>query len=234
MGGFFYMSPQRPSGPDWQRYKQRELRHWQKHGKGSGKFHKQHGHRWRLDPKNEAGKPRRYSAKSVDVKNNESRDHTSNREVKINGQTSKYADKKKTNATKAYNNGQGKDNHHIVPAGRVDNGLGKKYGYPLPESVHKTHNGNGVYLGDDHRNLMGADKRLHKAIHAQYDALDRHLGILDQLSQLDKWPKGKNAMRGFPSQSFAPTTGSEIVDRVNENMQTNGYAATLGVPLDLF
>ena len=234
MGGFFYMSPQRPSGPGWQRYKQRESRYWQKHGKSSGKYYKQHGHRWRLDPKNEAGKPRRLSAKSVDIKNEESRDHNSSRELKIKGQTSQYADKNKTNATKAHNNGNGKDNHHKVPAGRADNGLGKKYGYPLPESVHKVHNDNGVYLGDDHRNLMGADKKLHKNIHAQYDSLDRHLGILDQRSQNDKWKKGRNAMRGFPGQSFAPTSGSQIVDRANGNMQLTGNAATLGVPLEFF
>ena len=41
-------------------------------------------------------------------------------------------------------------------------------------------------------------------------------------------------MRGFPGQSLAPTSGSQIVDRANGNMQLNGHAATLGVPLDLF
>ena len=38
----------------------------------------------------------------------------------------------------------------------------------------------------------------------------------------------------FPGQSLAPSSGSQIVDRANGNMQMTGNAATLGVPLDLF
>ena len=61
------------------------------------------------------------------------------------------------------------------------------------------------------------------------------LDIVDEeLKRSEKLKQGLNAMRGFPGQSLAPTSGSEIVDRANGNMQLNGNAATLGVPLDLF
>ena len=56
----------------------------------------------------------------------------------------------------------------------------------------------------------------------------------EELNRSQKHKKGLNAMRGFPGQSLAPTSGSQIVDRANGNMQLNGHAATLGVPLDLF
>jgi len=56
----------------------------------------------------------------------------------------------------------------------------------------------------------------------------------EELSRSQKLKQGQNAMRGLPGQSLAPTSGSQIVDRANGNMQLNGNAATLGVPLDLF
>ena len=56
----------------------------------------------------------------------------------------------------------------------------------------------------------------------------------EELKRSEKLKQGLNAMRGFPGQSLAPTSGSQIVDRANGNMQLNGNAATLGVPLDLF
>lgn len=66
----------------------------------------------------------------------------------------------------------------------------------------------------------------------QFESL---LGPVDaELNRSQKLKAGLNAMRGFPGQSSAPTSGSDIVDRANGNSQMNGYAATLGVPLDLF
>ena len=56
----------------------------------------------------------------------------------------------------------------------------------------------------------------------------------EEFDRSQKYKQGANAMRGFPGQSLAPTSGSQIVDRANGNMQLNGNAATLGVPLDLF
>lgn len=56
----------------------------------------------------------------------------------------------------------------------------------------------------------------------------------EELDRSQKLKQGLSALRGFPGQSLAPTSGSQIVDRANGNMQSNGNAATLGVPLDLF
>ena len=225
------MNPPRPSGPGWEKYQKQERAHWNKYGKSSGKYYRQHGHRWKLDRKAEAGKPIRFSPKSVDVKNQESRDHNSKREQKIKGQTSPNTDLSKSDSKRARINGAGKEHHHNAVVDRVDKGLGAKYGYPLPEEVHKTHNKVGVYLGDDRRNFLAADKSKHNQIHAEYNQLD---AALKELERSQKFKKGLNAMRGFPGQSFAPTSGSQIVDRANGNMQLNGNAATLGVPLDLF
>ena len=65
------MNPSRPSGPGWEAYKRTELEYIKQHGKSSGKYYIHDGQRWRLDRKAEAGKPVRYSPKSVDVKNKE-------------------------------------------------------------------------------------------------------------------------------------------------------------------
>ena len=225
------MNPPRPSGPGWEKYQKEERAHWQKHGKSSGKYHQQHGQRWKLDRKAEAGKPVRFSPKSVDVKTQESRKVNSRREQKIKGQTSLNTDLSKSNSKRTKINGAGKDHHHNAGVDRVDKGLGAKYGYPLPDKVHKTHNKVGVYFGDDRRNFLAADKAKHRQIHAEYDQLD---AALKELDRSQRFKAGANAMRGFPGQSLEPSSGSQIVDRANGNMQSTGYASTLGVPLDLF
>ena len=209
------MSPPRPSGPGWEKYQKEERAHWKKHGKSSGKYHHQHGQRWKLDRKAEAGKPIRFSPKSVDVKNQESRDHTSKREKKIKAQTSKHADKSLANAKRAKINSQGKEHHHNAVVDRVDKGLTTKYGGKIPEHVHKKHNKVGVYFGDDRRNFMAADPKLHKLIHKQYKALDSALKALDDTQphflQSKAFSMGRTALRASVL-SLAP----DILEMINE------------------
>ena len=200
------MSPPRPSGPGWEKYQKEERAHWKKHGKSSGKYHYQHGQRWKLDRKAEAGKPIRFSPKSVDVKNQESRDHTSKREKKIKAQTSKNADKSLANAKRAKINSQGKEHHHNTVIDRVDKGLTTKYGGKIPEHVHKKHNKVGVYFGDDRRNFIAANPKVHKQIHKEYNALDNALKALqDTIPEFTRnklFKGGLNAISGIAGKAL--------------------------------
>jgi hypothetical protein len=77
------MPQPRPSGVEANRYWQRELGHWQAKGKGSGTYLDFGGDRWRLDRKAEAGKPVRFSWKSLKAKKGESSTGTSQRQQRI-------------------------------------------------------------------------------------------------------------------------------------------------------
>lgn len=62
-----------PTGVKANQYWQQELGHWETKGRGSGNYFHHNNQRWRLDRKAEAGKPARYSWKSVEAKRGEGR-----------------------------------------------------------------------------------------------------------------------------------------------------------------
>ena len=59
------------------------------------------------------------------------------------------------------------------------------------------------------------------------DALQRHLGQMDQR-------RTRDLHLPIPGAFYGSESGSQIVDRANGNMRSNGYAALMGMPLDLF
>lgn len=224
------MNPSRPSGPGWEAYKRTELEYIKQHGKGSGKYYNHGGQRWRLDRKAEAGKPVRYSPKSVDVKNKENTKKTSARQQKIDRQTAATANAELAQNKRAHINGRGHDVHHTTPIDRVEKGLVQKYGGRIPDHVRKAFNQVGVFFGDDPRNLSSANKPTHRSIHSQHHKLDASLQKLEQAAE-----RTRNARHFVLPGAFTNSeSGSDIVDRVNNNMRLTGYAGTLGVPLDLF
>lgn len=219
------MEKKLPSGPAWEKYRAAELEHWKEHGKGSGNYYEWNGQRWRLDRKNGRGSKVRYSPKSVDAKNFESKSKFSIRNQRIKGQTSPLADPVKTKDFIAKANAQNLEHHHNAPIARVDSGLGKKYGYPLPKEVHTTHNKQGVYFGDDVRNYTALSKQDHtlgdNSVHRQYDNLD------DGIARAKGSFKGLNIRPGglpkLVRQGFRGSTLSLALDIVEAvDAQTNG------------
>jgi len=143
------------------------------------------------------------------------------RNQRINGQTNPNADRKAASDFKAKVNGNGNHHHHKAPIARVDNGLGKKYGYPLPKEIHNKFNKNGTFFGDDVRNFQELTPEEHitntDSVHRQIDNLDN--GI--------KRAKGSfNGLRiragGLP-QLMRGSRGFIVMDIVEAvDAQTNG------------
>lgn len=218
--------PENPSGPGWEKYRKSEEAHHRKYGKGSGKYYKWNGQRWRLDNKGNGN----YSPKSVDRKNTENNRTTSKRSERLKKQTSFSADPAAAETKRAKINSAGKHNHHKVPSNRAE-ALADKYGGKIPEEVHKAHNKQGVYFGDDPRNYLGLSQSKHKAAHAAYNALDDAIAsadggkyVFEQLKRSLGFSKGKNVMAGASNFSasllgFAPEL-MEIADNY-----TNGKAS---------
>jgi hypothetical protein len=76
-----------PTGRTAEAYRKRELRHWEKEGRGSGTYHVWNGQEWRLDRKAERGKPVRYSWKSKSAKRGEGRNLSLIREQRLKNTT---------------------------------------------------------------------------------------------------------------------------------------------------
>ena len=129
------------------------------------------------------------------------------------------------------------DGGHKVPLDRTVRGQEHKVqsGRGTVQEYRDNFKKSGQSLGPQRGNIepqTRVDNRIRQR--RDYAALDRHLGMKDSLNQNSNWHKGKNAMRGFPSAFSNSESGSEIVDRVNNNQRLTGYAATLGVPIEFF
>jgi len=217
------MHPPRPSGPGWEKYKSSESKHWQENGKGSGKYYNHNGQRWRLDRKSENGQPFRSSPKSVDVKNTESSKQNTVRQDKINGQTHSSVDPKSAQNKRAYINGNGKQAHHNSPIDRVYRGLMQKYGGKIPDSVRKIYAKQGVYFGDDPRNLIPADPKQHSAIHSQYHKLDGALKKLQQQADfVARRGPGMMARGVVPWLAYVPELDERFGGHINNGIN-NGF-----------
>lgn len=160
----------RPSGKAWEAYKKKELAYTKKHGKSSGNYFIFNGERWRLDNKGRG----QYFAKSVDVKNKENKKVDKSRNLMINNQTASDVDRARTAAKTARINLKGDEAHHINPLYRVENGLIAKYGY-IPDDIREEFAKQGMFFGDDPRNVMGAAPPKHSGIHSEDAAMDRAL-----------------------------------------------------------
>ena len=160
----------RPSGKAWEAYKKKELAYTKKHGKSSGNYFIFDDQRWRLDPKGRG----QYYAKSVDVKNEENKKVDKSRNLMINNQTASDVDRSRTAAKTARINLKGDEAHHINPLYRVENGLIAKYGY-IPDDKREEFAKQGMFFGDDPRNIMGAAPPKHKGIHSEDAAMDNAL-----------------------------------------------------------
>lgn len=86
------------------------------------------------------------------------------------------------------------------------------------------------------RQIIGA--KANELKRQQSAAVQDKLKFMDDvdsaLDQRNRFKSGRTALRGFPGAFSNSESGSEIVDRVNNNQRLTGYAATLGVPLELF
>ena len=160
----------RPSGKAWEAYKKKELAYTKKHGKSSGNYFIFNGQRWRLDNKGRG----QYYAKSVDVKNEENKKVNTSRDLMISNQTASDVDQSRTAAKTARINLKGDEAHHINPLYRVENGLIAKYGY-IPDDKREEFAKQGMFFGDDPRNIMGAAPPKHKGIHSEDAAMDNAL-----------------------------------------------------------
>lgn len=160
----------RPSGKAWEAYKKKELAYTKKHGKSSGNYFIFNGQRWRLDNKGRG----QYYAKSVDVKNEENKKVDTSRDLMISNQTASDVDQSRTAAKTARINLKGDEAHHINPLYRVEKGLIAKYGY-IPDDKREEFAKQGMFFGDDPRNIMGAAPPKHKGIHSEDAAMDNAL-----------------------------------------------------------
>jgi len=77
----------------------------------------------------------------------------------------------------------------------------------------------------DNRKIVGA--RFNELKNQDSKALQRHLGQMDQR-------RTRDLHLPIPGAFYGSESGSQIVDRANSNMRSNGYAALMGMPLDLF
>lgn len=184
-------SNETPSGKEWEAYRERELKHWKEKGKSSGIYFEWNGQRWRLDRKNERGRKVRYSPKSVDVKNQEGKGNQTARNKRIQNQTAGSVDPKRVVNKTAMINRRGNQAHHINPTYRVENGIVAKYG-EIPDNVREQFAKQGMFFGDDPRNLMGETPARHSAIHSTEAAMDaaiRNAGNAPSVQDLVKDPK---------------------------------------------
>ena len=76
-----------PTGVKANQYWQQELGHWETKGRGSGNYFQHNNQRWRLDRKAEAGKPVRYSWKSLEAKKGEGRTQSTARNQRLTNTT---------------------------------------------------------------------------------------------------------------------------------------------------
>jgi len=195
-------SNETPSGKEWEAYREKELKHWKEKGKGSGTYFEWNGQRWRLDRKNERGRKVRFSPKSVDVKNQEGKGNQTARNNRIQNQTAGSVDLKRVVNKTAMINRRGNQAHHINPTYRVENGIVAKYG-EIPNNVREQFAKQGMFFGDDPRNLMGETPARHSAIHSTESAMDaaiRNAGNAPSVQDLVKDPKA-------PRQIFEVTGG---------------------------
>lgn len=241
------MPQDRPSGPDWEKWRAKEEAHWEQHGRGSKTYFEYNGQRWKLDNKARKGQPRLFSPKSVDRKNSENKKVGGHREKVLAEQTSKDVDPKQAEAKRAAINKSGKEHHHRNPRYRVENGIMKKYN-GIPDEIRQLFGSVKQFFGDDPRNYVGLTPEQHRtgdnAVHRQEALMDDAIKTSKGSYKGLKLYKGKIVVSGGAAQmDFSSslsdalssyTSGSQIVDRANSNAASTGNAATLGVPLDLF
>ena len=105
----------------------------------------------------------------------------------------------------------------------------QKYGGKIPDSVRKTYAKQGVYFGDDPRNLIPADPKQHSGIHSQYNKLDASLKKLNQLAkQTARGPAFRSSAAigylGYAAM-FDEMTGGHVDQAINNGVdQAKAFA----------
>lgn len=97
------------------------------------------------------------------------------------------------------------DGGHIIPLDRQVAGQEFKVqsGRGTVQEYHSNYAASGQAVGHQRDNIQPQHKVANRILQrADYAALDKHLGILDQISSLIAWSKGENAMSNFLSASM--------------------------------
>ena len=130
----------------------------------------------------------------------------------------KYAAAAERNAKEGRTGSRKLEVDHVEP--RSKGGLHHPYNLRLMER------GNNVSKGSK-QGGFGKFESLLAETKAEFDNQDQRLR--DSKNGVSPRPRVF-----FPGGGFDSESGSPIVDRVNGSMKENGYAATLGIPLELF
>ena len=208
------MPQDRPSGPDWEKWRAKEEAHWNKHGKGSGTYFTYNGQRWKLDNKALKGQPRKFSPKSVDRKNTENKKVGGHRERVLAEQTAPDVDPKAAEAKRAAINKKGNEHHHINSRTHVEKGIQTKYGGKIPPEVRKQFSDVGQYFGDDPRNFADLTIPEHRTGPNAVHKVEKYMD--DGIKAAQGSYRGLNLKGGVARMKFGMSTVTEFLPAIDE------------------